>query len=262
MHTRSAILRRRHRRAGSAAVAAVAIIVLVGFLGITLVGGTRTTGADLVNRIQEAQGYYIADAGIEWSLEQEVGTPVPMSFGPGTFEVTQDASEWVSLSEVGRARRQVRCEPEPDGLIISEGFDYVAGSRMSIFGQFVRFLIMNNTDEDITFDRIKVTWSGSTAYFEILYMYMLGGGSEIGLWSWGLNGWQRFGSGETHEFNLTGSFTLEPHRTAAVWLDLFRENQGIPGGGFVNMTNVEFHIEFINGSTTVGEVHAGQRPTS
>jgi hypothetical protein len=253
----------RRRQAGAAAIVAVAIIVILGALGATLVATARIGHVDTVYRIQEAQAFYDADAGIAWATRQESETLAPMSLGAGTFSVAQVGDAWVSVGASGDARRQIRSEPQPAGESISNGLDYVADSRIELDGWFVRVVMMNATDADMTFNKIKATWDDPEAYYQTVFINVLNESPWLGTWAWTYlaePGFSRAGSGETKQFNLTDSITIPAHHSASVWLDFFRENQHGSGGDVVNMDDTEFTIQFLNGDSVVGTIVAGTRP--
>jgi hypothetical protein len=255
--------RSRRRRSGGALIVAVAIIVVLGALGATLVTTARIGHVDVLYRIREAQAFAAADAGIAWAARQEAETLAPMSLGGATFSVTKVGDDYVSVGTAGDAQRQVRVELQPAGETISNGLDYVADSRFELDGWLMRLLMVNHTDADITFNKIKVTWEGPEAYYQTVFINVLNESPWLGTWVWTYlaePGNVRAASGETKTFNVASSLTLPARHTAAVWVDFFRENQTGWGGGMVNMDDVEFTIQLLNGDTVVGTVYAGTRP--
>ncbi|MFO7900424.1 MAG: hypothetical protein R6V58_15365 [Planctomycetota bacterium] len=253
---------RDRRRRGSAVIVAIAVIVIVGFLGSAMVAAVRVGAGATVGRVQGAQANLLADAGIEWACVQETGTAGPMELGGGTFEVAADGDEWVATSTAGDATRQARCEPAPAEEELTEGTTYVDGSRDGLVGWIVTFRLVNTSDEDVEFNRVKVTWDSPTAYFEALSVRVFEYQWYGLLWSYLLDpGQPRFGSGETRQLNVWSSVTIPAHHTARFSLSMFREGQDPgEGGDLVDMNGTELTVDLLQNSVPVGQVEVGLPP--
>ncbi len=257
------ILRNRPPRRGSAAIVAVAVIVIVGFLGAALMGTIQLGSHEAVGRSHEVQAELLADAGIEWAVLQGGGTSHPISLAGGTFEVVQDGEDWVAMSAVGQATRQVRCRlltESDDGL--TEGLTYVNGSRKTQHHWQTQFLIMNTSEETVRFNQVRVTWGAPEAYFEAIDVSVLQGQSYGIVWDYLQDsGQQRFGSGETRQLNSASFVDIPAHHTAEMTLGQFRQRQGHqPSGGLVNMSEAELTIDFFHNSSKVGSVQVLTAP--
>jgi len=239
----------RHRR-GSAAVLAVAIIVIVGFFGTALVSVLLTTSLREGHNVLGDRAYYIADAGIEWACRQDGETAGPVAFAEGTFEVSADGDVWVSVGTAEMARRTLRCEPI-SVLSISNGLDYVIGSRQEHHSK-IPFYIMNNTTSNIVFDRMSFTWDSPTAYIEKMKLDVIDFQNYGTIWNYAHDPAGRWTSGETRQFTTGGPVTIPPHYTAFVKPEKICAQSD--GHGSVDMNSTTVTVRLYNGSTLVGEV--------
>ncbi|MFH1731182.1 MAG: hypothetical protein ABIF82_05990 [Planctomycetota bacterium] len=243
--------RRRRSTRGSAAVMAAAIIVIAGFLGMALMASVRVRGAASTNPVLAMQAYYIADAGTEWASMTDSATDGPVSFASGSFEVTADGDAWVTVAGAADTKRTINCEPVDAETPLAADLDYVLGSREEDDDQ-AKFLLMNNTGSDVTFTRMKVTWSSPTAYFERLKLKVEQGQDYHDIWKHDEDPAGRWGSGETRDLTGVSSVTIPAHYTGTFELEKFEESRS--GGHKVDMANTQFTFDFYNGSTPVGQV--------
>ena len=238
----------RHRR-GSVAVLAVAIIVIVGFLGAALVSVLQTTALGGANSALAHRAYYIADAGIEWACRQDSATAGPVTFAGGTFEVSADGDLWVSVGIADIARRIVRCDPIPI-LSISEGLDYVLGSRQEHHSK-TPFLLMNNSDAPIVFDRVKLSWDSPTAYSEKMQINVKNYNDYKAVWTYENDDGTRWTNGQTRVFTEVASVTIPVHYTAEIKPEKFTANAD--GTGAVDLNSTTLTVDLYNGSTHVAQ---------
>lgn len=238
----------RHRR-GSAAVLAVAIIIIVGFLGAALVSVLQATALGEANSALAHRAYYIADAGIEWACKQDSATAGPVSFAGGTFEVSAGGGLWISVGTADMARRTIRCGPV-SVLSISEGLDYVLGSRQEHHSKII-FLLMNNSDSPIVFDRIRLSWDAPTAYAEKMQINVKNYNDYKEVWRYENDDGTRWTNGETRVFTEIASVTIPVHYTAEIKAEKFSANAD--GEGAVDLNSTTMTVDLYNGSTHVAQ---------
>ena len=250
--------RRAQRQAGSVAVVAAAIIVIVGFIGVAMMTSMRLTGSNTTNHILATQSHYTADAGVEWACKQDSATGGAVSFASGTFEVTADGDEWVSVAEADQTKRTMECEPEEVTPPMATGIEYALESRDG--GKYdVKFYVMNTSDADITFNKLKVTWSNPSAYFEEVKIKVENGTDYHEVWEYEDEPDEyRWGSGETKQFTQVSNATVPAHHIAKIELKGFKKYQ--TGGSKRNMQTTEVTVDFYNGSTNVGQITVGLAP--
>jgi hypothetical protein len=255
------------RQAGSAAIIAIAVIILVGFIGSALVHNLCVADVATANNLSGIRAAYVADAGTEWAVNRGAPTSGSLDFGGGSFEVSQEGDAWVCQARVGEAQRTVRCRPEvsggEEGGGDGSGLMYILGSREeSAWGVHVEFLVINVSGSPITFDRLTVSWSSPTAYFQEVEARVLYGTDYDEVWRWRDNGYERWGSGETHAFNHSaGSVTVPAHSTAEIQLKTFRNSRTGWLTGYADMNGTEVAIEFLNGAASVGQITVGLPPS-
>lgn len=242
---------RRRSTRGSVAVMAAAMIVIAGFLGMALMSSLRVRSAAATSHILATQAYYIADAGTEWASMTDSATDGPVSLASGSFEVAADGDSWVTVAGAADTKRTINCEPITVEAPLAANLDYVLGSRKEDDDK-AQFLLMNNTGSDITFTRMKVTWSSPTAYFEKLKLKVEQGQDYHDIWKHDKDPAGRWGSGETRDLTEISSVTIPAHYTGTFKLEKFKESRS--GGHKADMANTQFTFDFYNGSTPVAQV--------
>ena len=241
--------RRSRRRRGSAAVVAIAVVILVGFFGAALLSGLLIDTSTATSHALGAQAYYIADAGIEWACKQDSETSVPTSFGNGTFEVSAEGGLWVSVGIADMARRTIRCGAIAT-LSISEGLDYVLGSRQEHHSKII-FFLMNNSDSPIVFDRIRLSWDSPAAYAEKMQVDVENYNDYKDVWRYENDDGTRWTNGQTRVFTETASVTVPVHYTAEIKAEKFAANPD--GTGAVDLNSTTMTVDLYNGSTHVAQ---------
>ena len=249
---------RARRQAGAAVIVAVTVIVLIGFFGGVLMSGIRVANMGSASHFVGTQADFTADAAVEWACQEDSATSAPIVFGGGTFEVSADGDAWACTVADEGTRQTVRCEPEELQGSISNGLDYILGSR-EWDKEDVEFLLLNATDTPITFNKLKVTWDSPTAYFEEVQVKVKSGTNYGKVWDHDKEpGDIRWGSGETHQFNKKPSVTIPAHYTAEMELEEFKKNP--TGGSKRNVRNTEVTIDFYYNAAHVGQIEVGLSP--
>jgi hypothetical protein len=150
----------RPKRPGEEGVSLIMVLVILLFLttlGGSLASGLAASHRSGLGRLQSAQAFYTAQAGLDWALKNGQGVSIPQTFGGSDFTV--DRYWWrYTVTAVGdEAVRKVR------GY---RAIEYIPGTRGTESKKDVTFWVQNPSIYHLRIRYIVVEWSGPTAYFE------------------------------------------------------------------------------------------------
>jgi len=217
------------------------VVVLVLFLFLGIVGGSVSSILSEshragLSRLQSAQAFYNAEAGLQWALYNRIGEIGQISFAGGSISlVEKNMWRYEIEGRVGDAVRRVR------GY---RTIEYYPGTREWDPKEDFRFFVKNQTGYWIDFDAMMLEWSGPEAYYRKIRITEEEETSLETVWDKGWYGGRFAGSGE--KVGLSVNRWVAPGETVEIKIDDCES--GRYGGSNVDMRAVPVKVTFYDGS--------------